>query len=239
MTELGLGVYTLPEAAQLVHTQTREIRRWLRGYRYTTRRSKGERASHFSTPLWQTQYSVDSDIGGRAIGFLDLLELRIVRSFVDAGVPLLVVRRCLEQARNLFGSTHPFTEQRFRTDGRTIFLQAIQDGAEKDLLDLRSLQYAFKEVVKPSLYAGIEYEGKLATRWFPAAGKKRLIVVDPKVQFGKPVLTHSAVPTRAVYASYQAEGADPGAATLVSKIFEIPAVEVQAAVRFEQSLLAA
>ena len=239
MTELGLGVYTLPEAARLVHTQTREIRRWLRGYRYTTNRSEGKRASRFSKPLWQTQYSVDAEIGGRAIGFLDLLELRIVQSFVDAGVPLLIVRRCLEHARTLFGSTHPFTEQRFRTDGRTIFLQAIQEGAERDFLDLKSLQYAFKEVVKPSLYAGIEYEGNLATRWFPVPGNKRLVVVDPKVQFGKPVLTGSSVPTRAVYASYQAEGADSAAAALVCKIFELPAGEVQAAVRFEQSLLVA
>lgn len=239
MAELGLGVYTLPEAARLIHSEPREIRRWLRGYRYTSKSADGGRVAHYSGPLWESQYANDPDMGGRAIGFLDLLELRIVRSFVKTGVPLLVVRRCLQHARELFQSSHPFTEQRFRTDGRTIYLQALHEGGDKEFLDLKSFQYAFKDVVKPSLYAGIEYEGDRARRWFPAARSKKLIVIDPGVQFGKPVLSKSAVPTRALYATYQAEGGDREALSMVSRIFEVPANEVQAAVHFEETLQAA
>lgn len=239
MADFGVGLYTLAEAARLIHADPREVRRWLRGYRYAYRHAEGDRVERFSGPVWETQYASDPSLSGRVIGFRDLLELRIVREFVHAGVPLLVIRRCLEHARVLFQGSHPFTSQRFRTDGRTVFLQAVREGKEHEFLDMKGLQYAFKEVVKPSLYKGIEYAGDQAVRWFPAADKRKSIVLDPVVQFGKPVLTESAVPTSALYASYKAEGADKAAAAAVSRIFEVPAQQVQAAVRFEESLLAA
>lgn len=239
MAELGLGVYTLPEAARLLHSEAREVRRWLRGYRYSYHAGDETRVHRTSGPLWETQYADDPALHDKAIGFLDLLELRIVKSFVNCGVPLLVVRRCLEQARALFKASHPFASLRFRTDGRTIYLQALHGAGETEFLDLKSLQYAFKQVVRPSLYVGIEFEAGRARRWFPAAGNRKLIVIDPEIQFGKPVLKASSVPTRALYESFKAEGGDKPAVSMVARIFELPANEVQAAVRFEERLQAA
>ncbi len=238
MSQFGVGLYTLPEAARLIRTEAREIRRWLFGYEVS--RSDGKGGRHYATyqPLWKPAYADDKTMSARVIGFRDLLELRIVREFVTSGVPLLVVRRCLETAKELFHVDYPFTAKRFLTDGQTIFVEALSSDKEQALLDLRKKQYAFKAIIKPSLYAGIEYDGALARRWFPQRGNK-VVVVDPRFQFGKPVVGRTAVPTTALYGSYKAEGGDRSAMALVARMFEIEAKEVEAAVRFEETLLAA
>ena len=239
MAELGLGVYTLPEAARLIHAEPRSVRRWLKGYRFSYSDAEGHKVQSFSQPLWATQYAGDPDFGSQVVGFLDLLELRVVKSFVDAGVSLSVVRRCLDHARTMFQTDHPLTSKKFRTDGRTIYLQSLRETEDAELLDLKSLQYAFKAVIKPSLFAGIDYEDGQARRWYPSEHHSKTIVIDPERQFGKPMLTESAVPTRALYASYKAEGGDKAAAAMVARLFELPVKEVQAAVKFEAELQAA
>lgn len=224
---LGVGLYTLQDAARLVRAEPRTLRRWLFGYQYMSGR-RGLRERRFSAPLWSTQY-VGEELG-LVLGFQDLLELRIVREFARAGVPLIVIRNCLDAARDIFRDEFPFTHQRFVTDGATIFHQALKRGEEEgEMLNLRSRQYAFREIIKSSLYTGIEYDGKHARRWFPEQ-RSRAVVLDPERQFGHPMLHESGVPTSAVYASYLAEGQER---QRVARLFEIETREVDAAVRFE------
>jgi uncharacterized protein (DUF433 family) len=234
MSQAGIGVYTLAAAARLIHADRAAVKRWLFGYDYTRQHNTGRRRHH-SDPLWMPQHS-DAELGEQVIGFRDLLELRIVKEFVQHGVSLLVVRRCLEFAKAEFGMTdYPFTSQRFCTDGRTIFREVLRDGQEPEILDLRSRQYVFREIIKPSLYAGIEYEGEMARRWYPEGRDRKTIVVDPAMQFGKPVLEESGVPTEVLYAAYLAEGQDKAT---VARIYEITPRQVEAAVRFEERLAA-
>jgi uncharacterized protein (DUF433 family) len=228
---LGLGLYTLAEAARLVHADRRAVKRWICGYDYVGQGPDGRLRRH-SEPLWQPQYKPE-DLGQGVIGFQDLLELRVVREFVRCGVPLLVVRHCLETARELFDTEYPFTKQRFVTDGETIFHEALRSGAtEAEMLNLRTRQYAFREIVKDSLYTGIEYEGTFARRWFPEL-RSRTVVLDPAVEFGHPTLADSGVPTASLYASYLAEGKKRAT---VARLFEVTPRQVDAAVRFEERL---
>ena len=161
----SLGVYSLPEAEKLTGVRARSLRRWLFGYSYSVK-STGRRTDHPSPPLWQSQYKRD-DFHECVVGFKDLLEARVVGEFVKAGVPLIVVRSCLESARELFGLDHPFTAHQFLTDGKTIYRDALKRNAEDPaLLNLKSRQYAFDTVIRPSLYAGIEYKGNHCPHFF-------------------------------------------------------------------------
>ena len=230
----GIGIYTLAEAARLVRVPARSIGRWLYGYGYTHKANDEKRVYH-SDPLWAPEYAPDV-LGEKVLGFRDLLEIRVVREFVSHGVPLLVVRRCLDTAKQMFGTDYPLTANRFATDGRTIFVDVVRNGAEREMVDLRNRQLVFRDIIKPSLYTGIEYEGRYARRWYPEGGKQRSIVIDPQRQFGKPIVVDDAVPTEALYSNFKAEGGDKVAIGLVAKIFEVPVRKVQAAIRFEESL---
>jgi uncharacterized protein (DUF433 family) len=230
----GTGFYSLAEASRLVRVPARSITRWLYGYDYVTTDKSHEKQQHFVAPLWKTEYSTES-FPDKVIGFRDLLELRIVREFVGHGLPLLVVRRCLETARDIYGN-YPMTTHRFCTDGKTVFVQVMRDGTEKGLLDLRRRQLVFSDIIKPSLYSGIEYEGEAARRWFPEGKNRRNIVLDPQQQFGKPVVTDIGVPTEALFSNYMVEGGDHAALNIVARIFDMPVRKVQAAVHFEEQL---
>jgi len=231
MAQLGIGIYTLMEAARLIGGDRRAIGRWLYGYDYTGRTGE-KRVRRHSDPLWLPQYDAN-EFGEKVIGFSDLLELRVVREFVRRGIPLLVIRHCLETAREMFGAEYPFTSRRFVTDGETIFLEAMRAGADElEMLNLRSRQYTFREIIKDSLYTGIEYNDGIARRWYPEQ-RRRAVVVDPALQFGHPVIEESGIPTASLYASYLAEDKNRA---VVARLFEIAPRQVEAAVRFEEKL---
>lgn len=230
----GTGFYSLAEAARLIRVPTRSIVRWLYGYDYQVTKG-GEKQRRHSSPLWAPEYVSDT-YDEKVIGFHDLLELRIVREFVSNGVPLLVIRRCLEAAQQLYGIPYPMTTHRFSTDGKTVFVQVLQEGMEKEMVDLRKRQLVFSDIIRPSLYSGIEYDGEFARRWFPEGRNRRNIVLDPHQQFGKPMVAEEGVPTEALYSNYKVEGADQAALGVVARIFEIPIRKVEAAVRFEENL---
>lgn len=237
MNPFGLGMYCLADAAKLVRAEPRTICCWLYGYTYTTRHGQ-ERERRQVPPLWSPQYD-RGELGEAVIGFQDLLELRVVREFVTHGVPLQVVRRCLQTAREVFGSDHPLANHRFVTDGATIFADSLEAEAragehDGELLDLRSRQYAFRSIIKDSLYAGIEYENGRARRWYPQP-RSRVVVVDPACQFGHPMIESCGVPTVALYSAFLAEGRQKAA---VARLFDVSPREVEAAVRFEEQTCA-
>ena len=229
MNELiGAGIYPLSQAARLVGESARNVRRWLRGYSWKYRDGRS-----FSGPLWHALYENEELPGGTAISFRDLLELRMVAQFVKHGVHLKVIRATIEAATKHFGSDYPLSNRRFLTDGKRIFLEAVEEatGSER-LIDVVGRQFVFTDVIRPSLYTGIEYDDVGATRWYPVA-RSQSILLDPAVQFGTPIIADAGVPTDAIYDAWKAEGRDRVA---VARLYGISSKMVHSAVTFEQSL---
>ncbi len=216
---VGVGIYTPGEASLYTGIPTADIRRWLFGYSSNGVQQAG---------LWQSELSnVDDCI----LGFHDLLEIRFVHAFRQHGLSLQAIRNASRQASELFGQPYPFTCKRFQTDGRSIFATVLDETGDETLLDLLKKQYAFKQIIKPSLYEGIDYSGKgSAQRWYPVKHSKA-VVLDPARNFGKPVLAATGVDTAAIFSAYEAEGRDT---RRVAMLYEIPTVAVKAAVEFEQ-----
>lgn len=220
---IGVGSYTASEAARLLNTAPRNINRWLRGYTY--RRAGDERQV---PPLWDSQLSSISD--HLEIGFRDLIELRFVKAFLDAGMGLLAIRNCLEYARECVKDDRPFSTQRFQTDGRTIFLESIERSGEAKLLDLKKRQYAFRDIIART-FKDLDIEDGTVTRWRPFNGKSS-IVIDPNRAFGQPIASGYGVPTVALAEAVEAEGSVERVATL----YEVSVAVVRDAVKFEHSL---
>lgn len=228
---LGTGMYPLARAAKLVGAELRTVRRWLKGHSWKYR--DGRRVS---PPLWKLQYADDEELGDEhVLSFHDLLELRTVSKFVQQGVPLPVIRATIEVAREYLGD-YPLHSSQFVTDGRKIFLEAVERvGDDPKLLDIRKRQFAIDAVIRPSLIEGIEYDKHAhALRWYPVP-RRRVIVLDPQVQFGEPIIADAGVPTDTLSAAYFAEGKDFGR---VARQYRVTPQAVQAAVAFEHRLAA-
>jgi uncharacterized protein (DUF433 family) len=227
MSLIGTGLYSLDQAARLVRADARAVRRWMLGYSRTV---NGEKRT--SLPLWTTQLRGE-DLQGNFIGFQDLVELRFVNAFARHGVSLPVIRATADFARQQFGTNYPLTSQRFLTDGKTIFYEAVRQSGESDLLEVRQKQFVFADIIKPSLFAGLEYADGVARRWYPM-GTKSDVVLDPDRQFGTPVVASVGIPTDTIYASYLAECKRK---STVARIFDLTIKAVSDAVKFEEGLL--
>ncbi len=224
---IGVGIYSVSEAAALTGVATRTIRRWSTGYR----RSEGDGA-HERPPVWRRDIP---DIDGHtALSFLDMMEVRFIRAFRDHDVTWPAIRAAARIACEMFQeSHHPFTRGRFRTDGNRIF-RKIEDAGEIRLFDLNRESWVFAEIVEPSLYRGVEFEADQVAKWFPLF-PNRAIVVDPAVAFGRPVTAKEGVPTDVLAASLEANG---GSVDHVAKWYDVSAATVRAAARLEAQLLA-
>jgi uncharacterized protein (DUF433 family) len=220
---LGLGFYTVPQASRLLRIPAVNIRRWLGGYTF--------RGTHDMPPLWEPQLPRS---GNRIeLGFRDLIELRFVQAFLDAGLGLLTIRNCLAYAREAVKDDRPFSTRRFRTDGRTIFLESAERAGDVDVLNLRSRQYELKQVIERS-FKDLDISADAVVRWRPLRGKQS-IVIDPMRSFGQPIAARSGVPTQVLADAAEAEES----LEQVSALYEISLGALKDALAFEASLSAA
>jgi uncharacterized protein (DUF433 family) len=223
---LGIGSYTVPEAARLLRLPPRNINRWLGGYTYTNDDTRTA-----MPPLWSPQLPSHDD--RLELGFRDLIELRFVGAFLKAGLGLKTIRHCLDYARQQVGDVRPFSTRKFQTDGRTIFLDTLKASGESEMLDLKKRQFVMKQVIERS-FKDLDIENDAVARWRPFKNRAS-IVIDPTRAFGQPIAARHGVPTIVLADAVKAEGSVARAA----RIYEVPAAVVRDAANFEASLLAA
>lgn len=221
---VGVGIYSLAEAARLTGVAVGRIRRWVKGYSF----GAGDHSKN-SAPVWQRQLPNIADT--ISIGFLDLIEIRFVDAFLKHGVPWSKIRKAETRARDLFGTSHPFARSTFRTDGRTIFANVLTSG-KKSLLDVATSQLAFEQIVAPQL-KGLEFEKNIAARWWPL-GTRRRVVIDPQRSYGQPIVSKEGVPTSVLADAFKVEGTEQA----VARWYDVDTRSVRDAVEYENRLAA-
>ena len=224
---LGIGYYSAPEAARLLKTPARNINRWLGGYSY--RDPIGQWVD--MSPLWTPQLPKLGDF--IELGFRDLIELRFILAFQKEKIGLQTIRKCLEAARALVNDDRPFSTRRFQTDGKSIFLESLQESGVSELVDLKNQQLVFKQIVERT-FRDLDIEDGAVSQWRPFNGKAS-IVLDPTRAFGQPIAADYGVPTITLAQAVHAEKS----VERVAKLFEMPAAVVHDAANFERMLMAA
>jgi uncharacterized protein (DUF433 family) len=232
---LSRGAYSAAEGLRLLnfsrgpakarHVSRSTVARWLRGYDFETDEGGGH-----SEPLWRPDYSNDDDLV--ELSFRDLIELRFVKAFRDIGLALPTIRECYQRAADEVHDERPFSTQKFRTDGKTIFLEITEGIQEAKLVDLRRRQNVFRTIVEPSL-KDLEFDASAVARWFPLGTARKSVVVDPARAFGRPV-SNSGVPTEVLARAVEIEGSP----RRVSFLYNVSTAEVRDAVMFERKLAA-
>lgn len=232
---LGLGLFPLRDAARLAQIDPRTAQRWAEGYPFTY---KGEqRVSHGVMPL-----ALERIGDRRDLTFAELLTLRLVKAFKAAGLGLPTIKRVAARAASEYGLPMPFVSRRFRTDGRKVFVElqqapaandeAVTTRRERKLIVVLTGQHQFAEAVEPSLFANVDWQDDLVSRWWPL-GKSCAVVLDPQIVFGSPHIKGTRVPTRVVAAAVSAEGGGEAAIQAVAEWYRLTPQQIQDAVRFE------
>jgi len=164
--------------------------------------------------------------GDYAVSFLDLIDVYVARFFRNCNVPLPVIRRAFDVLRTDLDTKHPFAHAELCAgDGRIIRKSATTSGAT-ELIDVISKQKWFSEMQGWLRQLDYDELTKMATRWRIAEG----VVVDPKLGFGKPVVTATGVTTFVLANQYHANGRN---AELVADLFSVTPSDVTNAANFE------
>jgi uncharacterized protein (DUF433 family) len=223
---LNTGIYTVPDAARLTRVSTGRIRLWLRGYKFRTKKTE-----RHSRALWHGQLEpIDQSL---ALGFLDLIEIRFVDAFLNEGVSWAILRKAHAIGAETFKTDHPFCTQGFVTDGRDIFVELHKETGERSLLKIVNNQHVFREIITPFLKE-LEFDtSQKLLRWRPST-TRRLVVLDPTRNFGRPIVVQHGVPTEVLACAAKV----CNSLEEVSRWYEVPKPEIEDAVEFEQQLAA-
>ncbi len=194
---LGVGIYTVPEASRLTRIPADSIRRWLWGYRSRSKRG----AASLRDPLWIPQIPIIDH--SRALGFRDLIEIQFVAHFKERGISLQSIRKTIGVATQLVEQTYPLSSIKFKTDGKRILADILDEQERRAVFDLSSGQYLLS-FVWDRLYDALEYsEYDELLRWWPL-GKDRRVLVDRRRNFGQPICPEG-VPTAILAGALGAE----------------------------------
>lgn len=231
----GIGIYARADAARLLGMTPARLRRWVGGYTYWLKNGSASGARRRQPPVIRTDLPViDETI---ALSFLELMELRVVKAIVDAGVSLQHVRAAARIASDHFRTDHPFASRRVFTDGRAIFSAVTDEISAPNVVRWRNGEIG--QIIAGGIFeqflSEIEFDAatSLAFRWWPL-GRATPVVLDPRISFGAPIVAGTAVRTSVV-----ARMADHASIPEAAVAFELQLGQAEAAVAFEGALAAA
>lgn len=176
--------YTVEEGSRYLHVPETVLRYWIVG-------------ASSSAPLTSV-YSWKPLL----LSFKNLVELYVLESLRSThDVSIRRIRRDVEELRREKPSKYPLADYQLATKDRKIYLEDDGD----DLINLTAGgQHAFKEILTPFLKRVERNPKGIAERLFPFTSAEhqrsplnapRIVVIDPAIAFGKPVLVNSRIST--------------------------------------------
>ena len=218
--------YTAIEAAHYLRVPPSTVRAWVFGYRYQTREG-----SKLFKPVVKLTHSKK-----RLLSFTNLVELHVlsaIRCFHR--VSLDKVRRAIVFIEKETCLEHPLARKELYTDGLDLFTKKfgeIVNVSKHGQLEMREIIEAHLERIEWD-------EVGVAALLYPFTSKRessepRLVVINPRVSFGRPVLTGTGIPTEIFAQRYIAGESIDELAT----DYECDRLQVEEAIRCELSLAA-
>jgi len=190
---LGNGIYTIPEIANILRLPYYKVNNWVNKY------WDGRLGAAF-----EKSYSWKID-DTRAVSFHTLIEFYVFYQFAEVGVRTNKVLDAHIELTRHFNTLFPFAKsnilKNIRTDGKRIYLQINNliislDGTKQLNLDFIDI-----------FFRNLEFDDELlACKYWPL-GKNNDILVDPKRQFGHPVIGETNIFPEAIYEMYK--GGEP------------------------------
>ncbi|WAC10580.1 DUF433 domain-containing protein [Dyadobacter pollutisoli] len=180
---LGTGIYTIPDIAAILGLPQAKVRRWLHEY-------------------WNAQFgkfspSPFSDGSGRDLitNFYTLIEFFAFYQLREEGVSTQRIIKAHQVLEKALQTNYPFAKSDIFTDGiQVLFAGEVGEIIKAD----ETLQLTIKEVFEPFCKKVDFNKNHFAERFFPL-GKEHKIIIDPKRQFGQPVIGGTNVLTETVF----------------------------------------
>ena len=193
--------YSAGEAAHYLRMPEATLRSWVAGRYYPVagRSKRSKPLIHLDDP--RKQY----------LSFVNLVEAHVLAAIRrHHGVRLPKVRRALDYVEREFHVERPLIVQSFQTDGLDLFVECYGDLINAS----REGQSAMKEILDLYLKR-VDWDSKgLPIKLYPftrdsqadgaPAADPRVVVMNPTVSFGRPVIVGTGIPVSSIYERYKA-----------------------------------
>lgn len=216
-----MPAYGIAEAARYLKMASATLRSWTVGRSYPR-----ESGSAFFRPLIAL-----ADREARLLSFSNLVEAHVLRGLrTEQGISIKDVRTAIKYAEKELGVDNLLLDPALRTTGRHLFLQKYGT-----LINLtRSGQYAMERVLEAHLRR-VEWDRSVPLKLFPFVSDEldgeRIIVIDPAVKAGRPILASRGISTAIIVDRVDA-GED---ITDLAKDYGLEASEIGAAIVYERA----
>jgi uncharacterized protein (DUF433 family) len=229
---IGRGAYPITQASRLLRfnrevqdtVNPAGIRRWAYGYRRLDR--------DYTSAITVDAFSQKSG----TLSFLELIEIMFIASSLASGSKWKMVHEAARVAQQLLPEErHPFAHRDWFADPHGIYLRLGTESGEKILIEMAGhAQLAMEDLLRIYLKQ-IRFSAVtgLADAWFPL-GHETPVLLDPRMSFGLPII-ESGVRTDILAGRHKAGDS----VEEIAVWYEVPEHEVEAAIRFEETLPAA
>ena len=191
-----IPTYTISEAAHYLLVPLATLRSWTVGRYYPVQEGKRLFSPVIAVPQRNPAM----------LSFVNLIEAHVLDAIRRVyGVGLPEVRKAIAFLRRDFKSEHPLVEQKIETDGKDLFIRSFG----QLIAASKGGQLAMPELIGAYLRR-IEWDEQgIASRLYPFTRKRQLdepkvIVIDPRISFGRPVLAGTGIRTGIVAERYKA-----------------------------------
>ncbi|MFC5284359.1 DUF433 domain-containing protein [Pedobacter alpinus] len=207
---LGEGIYTIPDVAFLLKLPQAKVRRWMTEFWDT---QLGEKHQH--------QYSWGEG-REKATNFHTLIEFYVFYQLRELNVSTKKILIAHEDMANQMHTPYPFAHAELLTDGKSILFE-LSDGVV--IKADRTQQIAFKEIIENFCKKIAFSSDKVAEKFYPM-GLDNHIIVDPRHQFGQPIISNTNILAETVYNLYDA-GED---IDFIARLYKLSESEVEDAI---------
>ena len=193
---IDIPSYTVGDAARYLKIPGATIRSWTIGRKYPVRAGEKQFA-----PLIEIQTKKPL-----LLTFTNLIEIHILRAIrKHHKIDLLKVRTALDYIDEHIKIVHPLAHQAFHTDGVDLFIEkygSLINASRKGQLALKDALTMHLERIEP------DPKG-LAIKLYPFTrpeeeNNPKIVVIDPRISFGRLIVAETGIPTRIIAERYQA-----------------------------------
>jgi len=191
-----MPAYTIADAAAYLGLPITTVRAWVKGQNYKV----GDEVRPYR-PLITP---VDKAKG--LLSFRNLIELHVLSVTRRIhGISMPKMRATVNYLKKAFNTTHPLADVSLKTDGIHVFVEQL----EQQVSASGEGQISIREIVDQYLERiGRDDKGNLwlypFTRPSDHLDQPRIIVMDPRISFGRPVIANTGVRTSMLAERYRA-----------------------------------
>jgi len=188
--KLKNGIYTVPDVSKILRLPYQKVNYWVN--KYWDNELGGTFKGKYSWTIENT----------RAVSFHTLIEFYVFYHLSEVGVKPKDVLKAHIELSKLFDTPFPFASKNIlgsiRTTGKKVFLES-----NKGIVSLDGIRQFNLDFIK-IFFKNLDFDNELVAARFWPLGKERSILIDPRRQFGHPVLGLTNIYPETIYNLYKA-----------------------------------